>query len=165
MLGASEDLIGRAVISTLKTTHARRSKRSTQKRIFTGAFADASPTRIASDIKHRRKRPAYAVIICLLRGHGSRSLSHHRIPTTRFAERDRKDRAVTVNGVEPKQQRNLQARLVYCNALTLVCSLYAANVQRRSEQALARETDMLGTKGSIASAAPALRLPPLQPTD
>src|ERR1041385_9497898 len=90
MLGASEDLIGRAVISTLKTTHARRSKRSTQKRIFTSAFADASPTRIASDIKHRRKRPAYAVIICLLRGHGSRSLSHHRIPTTRFAERDRK---------------------------------------------------------------------------
>src|SRR5213075_2360978 len=97
--------------------------------IFTRTFRNASPTRVARDVQHRRKRPTHASVVGFLRSYGSRTFRQSRIPTTCFSKRNGEDRAIAVDHVEAKQNRNLQTRLVHRNALHLIRALRAANVE------------------------------------
>src|SRR6185369_9118347 len=137
MFRARENLVRSAVIVTLKSAHTRTGERGTEERIFTRAFSDAAPTRIARDVDHRCKGPTQADVISFLCSNRSRTFGECRIPTARLREWNRKDRAITVNYIEAKQDRYLQSRFIDGDALELVCALRATNVERRAEQAFA----------------------------
>src|SRR5689334_2293817 len=136
-----EDLVCGAVIITLKPTHTRARKRGAEKRIFARAFTDASPTRIACDVDHRREGPTQSHVVRFLCGNRGGAFRECRIPTARLSERNRKDRAITVNHVEAEQHRNLQSRLVHRHTLHLVRTLRAANAECRAEQSFADQLE------------------------
>jgi hypothetical protein len=158
MFRTGEYLIRRAVIVTLKSAHARTREGGPEKRIFTCAFTDSSPTRIARDIDHRRKRPTQSDVVRFLRRNGSRAFGQRRIETARFTEWNREDRAITVNHVEAKQNGNLQTRLIHRHSLHLVRALGATNVEVRTEQTFANQIEMFRTKVSITFAIELLKL-------
>src|SRR6185369_16584561 len=130
MFHARKDFVGSAVIATLKSTHTRTRERCAEERILTRAFSDAAPTRIARDVDHRREGPTQADVICFLCGDRARAFGERRIPTARLSEWNREDRAITVNHIETKQHRYLQARLIQRNTLQLIRALRATNAQR-----------------------------------
>jgi hypothetical protein len=66
-----------------------------------------------------------------------------------------------MNHVEGEDQRDLQSRLLDRDRLQLVDVLHAADVQRRPEEALARQVDVLRTIRPLSSAVELLQLPEL----
>src|SRR5262249_62171748 len=93
------------------------------------------------------------------RSDARRAFGDGRVPTAGFAQRNRKDRAISVNHIESEQDRDLQSRLFHCSALKLVRPRDAAYVERRTKQAFAHEIKMLGPKISIRFAIELLKLP------
>src|SRR5262245_56751988 len=117
-------------VFTLKAADASPGECCTQIRIFTRAFSDSSPTRIARYIHHWSKRPSQSSCVRLSCCNTTRPLCQRWIPARCFAERNGKDSAVAMNGVEPKQQRNLQSRLFHGNALKFICAFCTAHIER-----------------------------------
>jgi hypothetical protein len=65
VLRAGDHSVEAAEIVALESAYSGASHRGTKERIFAGPFRDASPTRIARDIDHRRERPLDAGGSCL----------------------------------------------------------------------------------------------------
>jgi len=80
--------------------------------IFSGAFHDAAPARIAGDVEHGGEGPVDADRTGFSSGDGLGALYCLRIPGRGHGERDRKDGAEAVDDVEPEDERNVQARVV-----------------------------------------------------
>src|SRR5258705_3070454 len=91
---------------TLKSAHLCFGYRRTQIGVFTGAFNDAPPARIARNVYHRRKRPVDADGSSFTGGNRLRPLDHFRIPRSSHSNWHREDRVKTVNDIEAKDKRN-----------------------------------------------------------
>src|ERR1044072_678709 len=120
MLGAGDDLVRSAVVTALKSANARARHLRTEERIFTRAFSNSSPARVARDINHRRERPVNARSSCFRGGNAGRAFCRRGIPGCRFAERYRKDGAITMNDIETEDERNLQTRFGQGHALEFI---------------------------------------------
>src|SRR5688500_6981520 len=158
MLGTSEYLAWLRIVVALKTADTRACESGAQKRILSRAFGDSSPTRIAHDVDHRREGPTQTGRVRFFRRDAAGTLGQRRIPGSSLSEWYRKDRAVSVNRVEPKQQRDLQTRLFHRDALKLIWLPTITNIQRRTEQTLAREFEMLGAEFAVCFAVELLQL-------
>src|SRR5207248_5642224 len=74
------------------------------------------------------------------------ALGGRRVPCRRFAERDRKDRAVAVNHVQTEKQRDVEARLGNRDALGVAGRLRAGQVQEPADQTLAHLFELCGAR-------------------
>src|SRR5258705_646257 len=95
---------------TLKSAHLCCGHQSTEIGVFAGAFNNASPTRVARNIDHRRKRPVNADGARFAGSNALRPLHHFRIPRSSHANWHREDRVKTVNDVKAEDKRNFMAR-------------------------------------------------------
>ena len=92
MLGAGDDVFGRANIIALKALNLRARHRRAEIRIFAGAFDDASPAWIATNIHHGRKGPVNPQRARFPGRNGARLLHQSGIKTRGRGERHRKHR-------------------------------------------------------------------------
>src|SRR5581483_12393073 len=81
--------------------------------IFSFAFGNASPTRIAGNVDHGRERPANPVGRGLMGGKVGSLLYKRGVPRCGERERDGKCGAIAVNDVESENERNVQARFLH----------------------------------------------------
>src|SRR5258705_884464 len=103
-------MVSAADTITLKSAHLCRRHHRTEIGVFTGAFNNASPARVARNIDHRRKRPVDADGARFAGSNTLRALHHFRIPRSSHSNWHREDRVKTVNDVEAEDKRNFKAR-------------------------------------------------------
>src|SRR5258705_13200549 len=96
---------------TLKSAHLCFGYRRTQIGIFTGAFNDAPPARVARNIYHRRNRPVDADRPRLTSRNRLRALDHLRIPRSSHSNWHRENSVETVDDGEAEDKRNFKAQL------------------------------------------------------
>src|SRR5205823_6241306 len=117
MLCAGSDAVGRVEPRSLITAHVRAGHRGAQKRIFPGAFSHSAPTRVSGNIYHRRKSPADAAGGGFARGDAGSLLHQVRIPRRSQTQRNGKFGSKTMNYIQTKDERDVQARLFHRNML------------------------------------------------
>src|ERR1044071_2056720 len=109
--------------------HHRGSKHARQIRILAGALGDSSPPRIACDVKHRRERPADSIGIGFMSGNTRGLLDEYGVPRRRLPERDRENRAVSVDHVAAEEKRNTKTAFFRRNPLRFDAVLGAARIE------------------------------------
>ena len=143
--------VARAEPAPLKSAYARGGEGGAEVRIFAGPFDDASPPRIAGDVDHWREGPVYAHRGGFCRRYPCRALSSLRIPARRLGERHGEDRAHAVNDVEPKNQRDVKARLLDRDALQGLGRIRADDVQEGADRAV---TELIHARGTLTATGP-----------
>ena len=114
---AGDDAIRRGDIGALETAHGGGGVESTQPRIFTEAFRNAAPARIAREVDHRREGPIDADGRGFPRRNCLRFLKQVRFPRARQGQRNGKDGAETVDGIVSEDQRDAEPALFDGDAL------------------------------------------------
>ncbi len=117
MLGRRGQRFGGSKIGALEAADFRARDLRGEPRIFARAFHGPAPAQVARDVEHRRERQREAVGRRLASGFARRELPDVRIERRGLRERHGKNRAVTVDHVEPDQERNAQARFLDRNPL------------------------------------------------
>ena len=110
MLGAGEERARRAEVVGLETAHAGAGDGGAKEGILPGALGNAAPARVARDVDHRREGPVDAGGGRLDGGDALAALDGGEIPGGRRPERDGEDGPVTVDDIEPEEQRDVQPR-------------------------------------------------------
>ena len=127
-----DELIWRAV---LIATHHGRAHPAGQPGVLTEALSDTPPSRVPTDVEHRRERPVHA----LLRGFPGRDarglLDQRLVPACRHAQRDRKHGFEAVDHVTSNQQRYAVRTLVPRQRLQLLHGGRIHLVDHRSDKA------------------------------
>src|SRR6185437_2042212 len=98
MFHACDDAIGTEGIA-LESDDLRASHGCAEVRIFAGAFNNAAPSRITGDVDHGGERPANAGGSRVLAGEALCGFFHTGIPGGGHGQRNREDRAISVNDV------------------------------------------------------------------
>ena len=80
--------------------------------IFSGAFDNAAPARIAHDVQHRCEGPFDADSACFFGGDRLRFCSGGRIPRRGHGNRHGEDGPEAVDDVETEDERNVQASVL-----------------------------------------------------
>src|SRR5579885_3264568 len=115
MLGLGNNGVVRSKAFTLRASHISKPHLSTEIGVFSKVFFDAAPTRIAREVKHRRKDHVYTGGARLSRDSRACLLCECRIPCCRQIDRRRKDCPI-VESVQPffdKDRRDPQAIVPY----------------------------------------------------
>src|SRR5882724_13080401 len=95
---------------TLKSAHLCCGHCRPEIGVFTGAFNNTSPTRVARNIDHWRKRPVDAGGARFAGSNALGALHHFRVPRSSHSNWHGEDRVKTVNDVEAEDKRNFKAR-------------------------------------------------------
>ena len=161
MLRAGDHFVGAAVVVSLEATHASGGHRRTEERILSGPFGNAPPPGVSRDVHHRRERPVHSGGTRFGSGDRRGSFSGCRIPAGGFTKGDREYRPVAVDDVEGEDQRDLEPRPFHRGALQGVDLRRAAHVQRRAEESLPRQLQVLVAKAAVGMPVELLELPEL----
>src|SRR5690606_29374562 len=113
----------------LITAHLRDGELRAEIRIFSGAFDDPSPPRIACDIDHRRESPMQSRGRGFDGGDTRGRLDALGPPRARHRHRDGENRSIAVYDVHCEQQRYAEARLLDRDLLQLRKRLGTGDVQ------------------------------------
>src|SRR4051812_28769853 len=139
--------------------HARARHSHSEIRVFARALCDASPTRVARNVDHRRESPMHSGRARFGRGDVGRALGGRGVEARGFAEWDGKDSPVAVNHVEAEDERNLQTRPLDRGALKVVRFFCPANPKSRAETPCARNLKNTRIRVPANIAAQLLQLP------
>ena len=112
MFEACGDPAGLGKVGPLETTHSRGSEETAQPWVLPKPFGNPAPARIPGDVHHGSEHPVDSCGGRFGCGHGLRALDQRRIPGTREPERNREDRAKTVNRIETEDERNSETRIL-----------------------------------------------------
>ena len=137
VLGRRGHRLGGSKIGALEAADFRARNLHGEPRIFARTFHRSAPAKIARDIQHRRERHREAVCRRLPSGFACRELPDVRIERRGFRERHGEKRAVTVDHVEPDQERNAEPRFLDGDSLHVVNVLCADEVEQVAERAVA----------------------------
>ncbi len=121
---------------TLESAHLGPRHGRAQIGVFTGAFNNAAPTRIARNIHHGSEGPLDAGRTRILGRHPLGMFFDRRVPGGSHRQRDRKDGAIAVDYVKAYEQGNVQARPVNGHMLHPVDLLSVDLPQNRSDLSL-----------------------------
>ena len=133
VLGARNELVGRAVVRPLNRLDARCREHRVQVGILAGGLGDPAPARFVGDVDHRGVgllepddcRLARAVLVVVGR--------HLRVEARPCGERDREHRPEPVDRVEGKEDWDLEPRLLDGHALEVSDPLWVGHAQDRAE--------------------------------
>src|SRR5438034_5178748 len=128
----------------LITTNESSCHRSSEIWIFACAFRDTPPTRVARNVYHRRKRPADSGGRRFLRRNARRLLDKLRLPSGGKTKGYRERGAKTVNDVESKNQRYVQARILNRDVLQRVGFARPRHIEQRAYLTLADHVFVVG---------------------
>src|SRR5690606_17703583 len=81
--GRDNAVVGDGIAPPLKTSHACHTQFGCQVRVFTKGFLNTSPTRVARNIQHRRKRLLRSYRTHFQRGNGKYLLDGVGVPSAR----------------------------------------------------------------------------------
>ena len=137
VLGARDEVLGRARVGALEAAHLGRRHGRAQVRILAGALDHASPARVARDVEHGREGPVQARGPGFARGHRLRLLVARGVPRRGHGQGHREDRAVAVDHVEGEEHRDLEPRLLDRDLLERVELLRVVEPEHRAGAALA----------------------------
>jgi len=93
----------------LEAAHHRRAEPTGKHRSLAKGFGHPAPAGLLGDVQHRGERPGDAVHARFGRGEPRRTKYEVLVPCGGQPERDREDRAVSVDDVPPEEQRDPQA--------------------------------------------------------
>ena len=119
VLGHRRERIRRREVGALKAAHLRLRDARAEPRIFSRTFDDSPPTRIARNIQHGRKGHRQTVSGGFLGGLARGERPGFRIEQRCFAQRHRKQDAMSMHDVEADEQWDSEARLLHRQTLHL----------------------------------------------
>ena len=117
------------IATALKAFHACFGNSTAKERIFASPFHHTPPTRVASDVHHRGKRPLDTVSSCFFRSDGSSLLHQLQIPRAGFAKRHREDCLIAVYHIVTEEDRNAQAGFLYRYLLHLAHAWHGYRIE------------------------------------
>ncbi len=135
-------MLGCAKSRPLEAAHLGSRHGCAQAGIFAGALDDAAPAGIPGDVEHRAKGPVQTGRTRLLGCHRLGPFDERRIPGRCHGQRHGEDRAIAVDDVQGKQQRDPGRAFFHGDFLQNVELFRVVEPQNRTGPALA--DDLLG---------------------
>ena len=111
--------------------------------ILTRTLGDATPARVARDVNHRRVGPVDPERRGFLSRRARGRFRGIGIERARFAERDREDRAIAMDHIEAKEQRDFEPRLGHHDALDRRGVLGSDDVEQPAQLPRAHQLHLL----------------------
>src|SRR4051794_33298431 len=139
MFWACKNVIGRADLIALEPAHLCGGHSRAQIRIFTGTFYDATPTRITSDVDHRREAPINTSSTSFRSGNTLCVSGYFRIPGSSHRDRHWEDSPEAVNYIKAEDERNMMWRFLDSYVLHAIDDRRICNEEQGTDRAFRNE--------------------------